>query len=107
MDINELICPRCSASLPADAIFCPHCGNKVKDPLSTSLVKQVVIYFVSFFLAPFGLGYVFKYLKSGGKTERMIGYVALSLTIIAIGVELWVGVGFFNAQVQALHDLGL
>jgi len=68
---------------------------------------QAVIYFVSFFLAPFGLGYVFKYLKSGGKIERRVGYIALALTILAIVIELWVGGAFFNAQVQALHELGL
>lgn len=86
MDISkDMFCPSCHAAVLSAAYFCSQCGKKLKEPpLSTSPTKQIVVYLVSFFLAPFGLGYAFKYLKQPNAKARMIGIVALILTILAI-----------------------
>ena len=63
----ETLCSSCHNTVSDSANFCPQCGKKIKEPpLSTTVARQILIYCVSFFLAPFGLGYAFKYLKQRG-----------------------------------------
>jgi len=99
----EIICPACKSSVPADSFFCPNCGKelKPKSPSST-IVKQIVIYFVSLFLPPFGLWYAWKYLKAGDYKSKKIGAVAIILTIISIVVTLWLAGGFINSVYQSI-----
>ncbi|MBI5079243.1 zinc ribbon domain-containing protein [Candidatus Wolfebacteria bacterium] len=86
---KEISCPSCQAILPADAYFCSQCGVKLKNLfISTSISKQAIIYFISFFLAPFGLAYVFRYLKQSDSKARKIGIAALILTILGISLTI-------------------
>lgn len=103
--MNETSCSQCDAVLPTGAIFCSQCGAKVENTAVISVGRQIVIYCVSFFLAPFGLGYVFKYLRRESKEEKRVGYIALSLTILAILLELWVGKMFIDAQTKIYREL--
>lgn len=81
----EIFCPSCHTTVSSSANFCSQCGKKLKElPFSISIAKQILIYFVSFFLAPFGLGYAFKYLKQSNTKARIIGVVAIILTIFGI-----------------------
>ena len=105
--MNDSICPGCKSNLPADAKFCLQCGRNLKKSLSTTLRTQIMIYGVSFFLAPFGLGFVIKYLKNGGKEERKIGYIALSITAVAVGVMIFTGLSSIKYQMNLLDNLGL
>ncbi|MBI5306459.1 zinc ribbon domain-containing protein [Candidatus Wolfebacteria bacterium] len=94
---SEILCPLCQSAISASANFCSQCGKKIKDPpLSTSIQKQIFIYCVSFFLAPFGLGYAFKYFGQPDKKSRIIGIVALALTIIAIALMIFVSKAFMD-----------
>lgn len=103
--MNEILCPQCETPVDADALFCSRCGTKLKDVSPISVGKQIVVYLVSFFLAPFGLGYVFKYLRRESKLEKRVGYIALTLTILAIILELWVGKAFIDAQTKVFREL--
>jgi len=86
MDVtSEIHCPSCHTAASASANFCSQCGKKFKaPPLSTSLTKQLLVYFVSFFLAPFGLIYAFGYLRQSHTKGRIIGLAAILLTILGI-----------------------
>ena len=96
--IKETSCPSCQAVLPADAYFCSQCGIKLKEfSISTSISKQAVIYFISFFLAPFGLVYVFRYLKQSDHKARKIGIAALILTILGISLTIWTAKAFMDS----------
>lgn len=78
-------CPKCGHEVSDDDLFCSNCGHPLKSrPEDTSILKQVLVYFVSFFLAPFGLGYAFKYLKQSDKKSKTIGMISLILTCLAI-----------------------
>ncbi len=78
-------CPKCKAKVSEMAHFCSNCGDSLKSRLEdTSILKQILVYFVSFFLAPFGLGYAFKYLKQSDKKSKIIGIISLILTFFAI-----------------------
>ena len=105
--MNDSICPGCKSNLPTDAKFCLQCGRNLNKSLSTTLRTQIMIYSVSFFLAPFGLAFVIKYLKNGGKEERKIGYIAFAITVFAVGTMIFVGSSFINYQMNLLDGLGL
>ncbi|MEK7481977.1 MAG: zinc ribbon domain-containing protein [Patescibacteria group bacterium] len=105
-EIKEILCPSCRAVLPASAYFCLQCGAKLKEPpISTSASKQALIYFISFFLAPFGIGYVFKYLKQSDHKARKIGIVALILTILAVALMIWTTKEFMSSYYNSLNTL--
>ena len=100
-------CARCGAELPRGAKFCPQCGEQIGGQLSTSIATQIMIYAVSFLLSPFGLYFVFKYLRRDGRKERLVGFIALALTIAAIGVMLWAGSAFMQYEMRMIRELGL
>jgi len=103
MDSN---CPRCGLPLPPNVNFCPSCGKKIKEPPpSASIGSQINVYFVSLFIPPFGLWYAYKYFKHGGGTEKKIGYAAIILTAISIGLTAWSAQILVNTVNQMLNDL--
>lgn len=101
-----IVCPSCQAVTSATANFCSQCGKKLKNaPLSTSVAKQIVIYLVSFFLAPFGLGYAFIYLKQPDAKARTIGIISLVLTVSAIVAVISLATAFMKSYYGALDTL--
>ncbi len=102
---STVICPACRAVVPVDSFFCPNCGKPLREkPLQTTIWKQIGVYFVSLFLPPFGLWYVWKYLRSGDSKAREIGIVALVLTVISIAVTIWTAVALGNSVNQTLNQ---
>lgn len=103
-----IVCPSCQAVASTTANFCAQCGKKLKDtPLSTSVGKQIVIYLVSFFLAPFGLGYAFTYLKQPNTKARTIGIISLVLTVLAIVAVISIATAFMKSMYGSLDTLTL
>lgn len=101
-----MVCPSCQAVTSTTANFCSQCGKKLKNaPLSTSVAKQIVIYLVSFFLAPFGLGYAFIYLKQPDAKTRTIGIISLALTVCAIVAVIVFSTAFMKSYYGALDTL--
>ncbi len=105
MELNaQYKCPKCGAEVSDMAYFCSNCGHSLKPkPENTSVSKQILVYFVSFFLAPFGLGYAFKYLSQAGKKSKMIGIISLLLTLLAICVVIIVAMQYLNQAYSALN----
>jgi len=94
--------------------FCPNCGKKIKEPpLSTSIGKQIYIYALSILLPPLGLWPGIKYLLQGSTKARIIGIVAIVLTIISTVLTIKITLDFVNSQIntadtqlQQLENLG-
>lgn len=89
------VCPVCQKPMQPDWLVCPYCGGikAVTSPsLSTSVGKQIMMYSVSFFLAPLGLGWGIKYAKSTDPEAKRVGYVIIGLTVFAV-IFLLVSVG--------------
>lgn len=103
---SETICSSCHASVSPTENFCPQCGTKLKElPLSTSVGRQAFIYLISFFLAPFGLGYAFKYLKQPNPEARRVGIVVIILTILSIVLMIWLTNAFTSWEYQSINGL--
>src|SRR5690242_929995 len=85
MEAQELTaCPGCAQTIPADAYFCPNCGKELREKaLTVSRGKQIGVYLVSFFLPPFGLYPAIKYIRQPDPQVKLIGWVALVLTILS------------------------
>jgi len=81
----DIICPVCHASVPDSAYFCPNCGRNLKPkPQSTGFGRQLFIYLVSFFLAPLGIFWAFKYLRQQDRKSKLIGAISILLPAIAV-----------------------
>lgn len=105
MNLETRFCPYCGTKAAADAVFCSRCGKPLEAPqLSTSIGKQLIIYFVSFFLPPFGFAWTFKYLRQENKKARTIGLVSLILTIAAVIIGIWSIIGFMNGLNSTLNS---
>jgi hypothetical protein len=102
MDIPPgIVCSSCNTPMMWSANFCPNCGNSLRAiPPTTSVSRQIIVYLVSFFLAPFGLWYAWKYLKQDDRTSKIIGAVAIALTIVAVVLTIWTTAGLFPGQRQ-------
>ena len=99
------MCPSCHAPGQTGAYFCQNCGAALKDkPPPTSVGAQIKVYAVSVLLPPFGLIYVWRYLKQSDEASRRIGWIALILTIVMTIATLWLSVvamDSFNQLVNA------
>jgi uncharacterized membrane protein YvbJ len=101
-------CKECGHEISDEALACPNCGKPQKNkPVATSLSKQITAYFVSFFLPPFGLYYVWKYLRQNDAKSKKIGYAALILTVISIIVTIWFTEGLVNSINQTINSFNI
>jgi len=101
----QTTCPDCKANLSESDYFCPNCGKKIKEkPLSTTLLKQLSIYFISFFLPPLGVWPGIKYLRQGDEKSKKIGLAAIFLTIISIIITSWLTMNLINSLNKELNN---
>lgn len=111
MQIN---CKFCGFPVSENFYFCPNCGKKLKQPpLSTSIGKQISVYAISIFLPPLGLWPALKYIAQKDSKARIIGIVAIVLTIISTIITINLTLSFFSnplgsdsKQLQQLQNLG-
>ncbi|HEY4496613.1 MAG TPA: zinc-ribbon domain-containing protein [Candidatus Paceibacterota bacterium] len=106
MASQQKICSSCGTTAPVEAHFCPNCGKPMISP-STSISKQILIYLISLFIAPFGLGYAWQYLKQSDKKSKKIGITAIILTIIGITLTIFIYKSFLQSYVNILNSIGI
>lgn len=100
-------CKVCRQPIQISWNFCPNCGNTLRErPLSTSFGKQLLIYSISFFLPPFGLGYAFKYLKQDNPRSKIVGVIAILLTILSIAGIIIAFKSFMDYYSKILNSIG-
>ena len=71
---------------------------------STTVGRQIFIYSLSVLLPPLGLWPGIKYLKQKDEKSRMIGSIAIVLTIISAALTVWFTLGFINIFNQQLNS---
>lgn len=102
-------CPSCNSSVEPGYYFCPACGKQLRArQLSTSFWQQLKVYFVSFFLPPFGLWSAFRYLTQRGIGSKVAGVISTSLTVLAIVMVTYEVLTFselFNLIIPQLMQL--
>ena len=103
---NSLLCPICQFKIQSDWFFCPNCGKNLKEkPPIISIGKQIIIYLVSFFLTPLGLGWGLKYVKSTDKKVKTIGIISIILTVLSIILVSMVFKGFIDQYSKILNNI--
>ena len=82
-------CPTCKASTKPEWYFCPQCGKVLQEkPIHLTAGKQLLIYLVSFFLAPFGLVWGIKYVRNKDRKVKVVGIICIFLTIFALTITV-------------------
>jgi len=100
------ICSACNTSVPSSSHFCLNCGTPLKKkPIPTSCSRQIIIYMISFFLAPFGLWYAWKYIKQGDGKAKRIGIASIAITVTSLALSLWTTVELINSLGPLLKSL--
>ena len=101
-------CKECGHEISDEALACPNCGKPQRDrPPSISLSTQITVYAVSLFLPPFGLWYVWKYLRQKDGKLKRIGIAALILTVISVVFTIWFTERLMNSINQALNSVNI
>jgi hypothetical protein len=78
-------CPVCHLEVRPTDYFCFNCGKNLKPkPPSTSGVQQLVVYLESIFLPPYGIIIGIRYLRQKESKAKVVGSIAVILTIVSI-----------------------
>jgi len=101
----NLTCKHCDFPIADNFYFCPNCGKPIKKiPLSTSITKQIYIYSISILFPPFGLIPGIRYLLQKNIKARIIGIIAITLTIVTLALVLKITTDFINSQVNIVNS---
>jgi hypothetical protein len=103
---NNLLCPACKLKIQSDWFFCPNCAKKLKEKVPViSIPKQILIYSVSFFLSPLGLGWGLKYVCFKDKKIKTIGIISIVLTVLSIILMISTFKSFIDQYAKLLNNL--
>lgn len=101
----EIICPSCHVNVRATDYFCFNCGHNLKPkPLSTTLIKQLLLYVGAVILPPFGLIWGWPYLKEESFKAKMVCIVTIVLTLASLGGTAYFGVQFANELNKQVNE---
>ena len=90
-----------------DAYFCHGCGKKLREkPPQSSLLAQIHLYCVSFFIPPLGLWRGYPYFKQSDPKLKAIGIIAVVLTLASLGLFILFTIQTVNSVNQQLDALG-
>jgi hypothetical protein len=104
--MEDRFCPQCGQAVPAEAFFCPHCGMQLAEaPFAMSLIAQVGIYALSFFLPPLGLWPGIKYARRADAKAKQVGWIAIILTVISTVISIWLIDQFLNVYLNTITQL--
>ncbi len=77
--------------------FCSNCGKNLHPAsLGTTVVDQTKLYLGSVFLAPMGIFWGMRYLREKDDTSKIVGVIAMLLSIITLVVVIQYTVSFMN-----------
>jgi hypothetical protein len=80
---EDLSCSGCHQPVNQNDYFCHECGKKLRSPpLSTSISSQIWLYIKTLLLPPLGLIWGFRYLRQPDTKSKLIGWIAIIITII-------------------------
>lgn len=110
----QLTCKYCGYPISANFFFCPNCGKKLHEPPIT-IARQIGLYALSVFLPPLGLWPGIKYLQQKDPKAKIVGSIAIILTIVSILITIQLTMSFLTGslggssagnQIQELQNLG-
>ena len=97
-EIPQIVtCPKCHIAIRPTDYFCFNCGTNLHPkPLSTSIPTQLLIYTGSIFLAPMGLIWGWRYIRQPETKSKIVGSIAITLTIITLIIATILIKNFMN-----------
>jgi hypothetical protein len=102
MQPEQKFCPKCQFPILETYYFCPNCGKNLKlKPSATSALTQIGIYLLSALLPPLGLWPGIKYISQESGKAKIIGAIAIFLTIVSTVVTILLTMGLINRFSQS------
>ena len=102
MDV-DLVCKFCQNPVSQTYFFCPYCGKVLRrKPLSTSIWRQVWMYFMAVFFPLFAILPGITYLGQEDDKSKTVGIVLLLLTGVSLLVNVYLIFGMFEYLKQLL-----
>lgn len=106
-----LVCPACHIAVRPTDYFCFNCGKNLHAaPLGTGPADQIKLYLGSVFLTPMGIIWGLQYLREKDEKAKIVGIVAMILSVVIIIVVAQYTVSLVNTinnQVgQQLQGIG-
>ena len=90
-------CPQCHQPIKPTDYFCPNCGKSLKaPPPPTTIVRQALLYIGSIALPPMGIVWGWKYIKQPNQKSKLIGIVAVVLTILSLVISTKLAIDYIN-----------
>lgn len=106
MTTTASVCPKCTIPISADFYFCPNCGKQLRSKtISISIIKSVGVLLLSFFLPPLGLYPGIKYIAHGDIKTKIVGVLAVVITIVSIALTLYVFQSFMQEYTKTLDQI--
>lgn len=103
--MEQQYCAGCHFPTAETFYFCPNCGRKIHEPpVSTGVPKQLGIYLISVFLPPLGLWPGIRYVRQPNQNMRIIGTIAICLTVLSTIVTVWLTVGVMDMMQLTIED---
>jgi hypothetical protein len=106
MDLNSAVCPACHQLVQPEWYFCPNCGKDLKPkPVNVSAWAQIGVYALSVFLPPLGLWPGIKYLQKPGPQAKIVGWVAIILTIVSTVLTFWFTIHYLQNSINSYNGI--
>lgn len=95
--VTPAVCPSCHIVVKSTDYFCSNCGKNLHPvPLRTTVFDQVKLFLGSVFLAPMGIIWGMRYLREKEDKSKIVGVIAMLLSVITLIVAIQYTVNFAN-----------
>lgn len=101
----QSVCSRCHIQVRPTDYYCFNCGKNLKPaPPKTDIVSQIFLYLKSFLLPPLGLWWALPYLKQKEFKFKLIGVIAIILTLVSIILAIKLTQDFSNILNEQINQ---
>jgi hypothetical protein len=98
-------CPSCNLPVLESFNFCPNCGEKLKDSsASVTISRQISIYALSILVPPLGLWPGIHYVRQKNEKAKLVGVVAIVLTILSTVVSIWLTIIYVGNPLTEMNN---
>lgn len=99
MSMDEIVmCPVCHVTVRPTDFFCFNCGKNLHAaPPGTAPFDQIKLYLGSVFLTPMGIIWGLRYLRAEDQKAKIVGVVAMALSVITIIIATQYAVNLMNS----------
>jgi len=99
------VCLKCHQTVDSTDFYCRNCGINLKPkPPDTSIGAQFVLYISSVLLPPLGIIWAWRYLRQADTKSKIIGFVAVIITIIELIVIAQISVSLVNTVNEQVYQ---